>query len=377
MAGRDKKAERKDLLWFTPGPVPVAERTLEALARQPVHHRSGHMHRLMGRVLDDLKWLFRTRETAFVATCSGSALMEAALRNCVRERVLCLINGTLGQRWYQMARANGLAAEPLHFDSGQPVDPQIVAEHMASHRYDAVTVLHVETSTGVQNPIEAIATVVNMHKETLLLVDAVSSLLTTELDFDALRLDFAFTSSQKALALPPGLALFACSKRLLERARRIRRRGYYLDFLRFRDYAALKETPNTPAVNLIYALATRLASLREKGHGAEIRRHQEMAEWARDWACKRFALYPNERFAANSLTVIRNTLNISVSALNRFLEKRGFRVADGHGDLKGVTFRISHMGAVDLSALRSLLAAIDEFLESPSEKPPETPAESP
>jgi len=355
--------ERK-IKWLVPGPVPVSEEMLDAMRRQPIHHRSSEFHDIMGRLLTDLKWLFRTNQNVFVATCSASAVMEAALRNTVSHKALCLVNGAFGQRWFQMARANGIPAESLHFEAGKPIDPEVVGQHLAKSRYDVVTFVHVETSTGVQNPLEAVAAVVRLHPNTLLLVDAVSSLLTTELDFDALKLDFCLTASQKGLALPPGLAIFAVSDRLLERARRIRHRGYYLDFLRFRDYAVVKETPNTPAVNLLYALEARLSSLRRIGIGSEIRRCAEMAELCRAWANKRFSLFPDERCAANSLTVVRCPPGFSVKKLNLFLAQHGFRISDGYGDLKGRTFRISHMGAVLKQEIAALIKLIDQFLAS-------------
>ena len=354
----------REIKWLTPGPVPVANEVLDAMRRQPVHHRSSDFHDIMKRVLTDLKWLFRTNQNVFVATCSASAVMEAALRNTVSHKVLCLVNGAFGQRWFQMARANGIPADSLHFEPGRPIDPEVVAQHLAKSRYDVVTFVHVETSTGVQNPLEAIAAIVRLYPDTLLLVDAVSSLLTTDLDFDALKLDFCLTASQKGLALPPGLAIFAVSDRLLERARRIRHRGYYLDFLRFRDYALLKETPNTPAVNLFYALKRRLASLRRIGIGAEIRRCAEMAELCRAWAKRRFSLFPDERYAANSLTVVRCPHSFSVKKLNLFLAQHGFRISDGYGDLKGRTFRISHMGAVLKQEITALIKLIEQFLAS-------------
>jgi len=237
-----------------------------------------------------------------------------------------------------------------------------VGKHLAKHHYDVVTLVHVETSTGVQNPLEAVAAVVRLYPDTLLLVDAVSSLVTTNLDFDALKLDFCLTASQKGLGLPPGLALFAVSERLLERARHIRHRGYYLDFLRFRDYSLLKETPNTPAVTLIYGLSERLKQLRRIGLGAEIRRHAEMAELCRAWAKKRFALFPDERHAANSLTVVRCSSGFSATKLNQFLARHGLRIGEGYGDLKGRTFRIGHMGAIHKQELAKLIRLIDQFL---------------
>lgn len=357
------KGEIKEIKRFAPGPVPVFPEILDALRRQPLHHRSSEFHKLMRKVTEDLKWLFRTNQNVFVGTCSASAVMEASLRNTVSHRALCLINGAFGQRWFQMARVNKIHAEPLHFDPGKPIDPEIVARELSKHHYDVVTLVHVETSTGVQNPLEAVAAIVRLYPDTLLLVDAVSSLLTTELDFDALKLDFCLTASQKGLALPPGLAIFAVSERLLERARHIKHRGYYLDFLRFRDYAYLKETPNTPAVNLIYALAERLNQLRRIGLGAEIRRHAEMAELCRSWGKKRFSLFPDERYAANSLTVLRTTQNFNLSELNKHLAQYGMAVSDGYGELKGRTFRISHMGAFLKQELLSLIKKIDEYLE--------------
>ncbi|MCX7702492.1 MAG: alanine--glyoxylate aminotransferase family protein [Planctomycetota bacterium] len=348
---------------FIPGPVAVDKTVLDAMGRQPLYHRSSEMHSILEEVNENLRWLFRTSGKVFIATASASAVMEASLRNLVTTHALCVVNGSFGQLWQKMARSNGIRATALHFENGRAAEPERIAEELKRNYYDVVTVVHTESSTGVQNPLEAIAAVVKLHSNTLLVVDAVSSLLTTPLDVDGLGIDVCITASQKGLALPPGLAIFSVSEQALRRASKVENRGYYLDFLRFRDYEKLSETPNTPAVNLIYALAVRLKSLRKSGIGAEIRKCEEMAEICREWAKQRFALFPDERYAASALTVVKNTKSVSIPELNQFLRQRGFEIADGYRELKGQTFRISHMGAVSKESLSSLLDSIDSFLK--------------
>lgn len=354
---------KSEIEWFIPGPSPIDGDVFEAMSSQPIDHRSADMHRLLDEIQSDLRGLFKTKNPVFISTSSASAVMEAVLRNLVSTRVLCLVNGSYGLRWQQMARANGIPVEALHFEPGKPVDPSVVADELKKRYYDLVTVVHTETSTGVQNPLEAIATVVRLEGRTLLAVDAVASLLTTPLDVDALSLDVCISVSYNGLALPPGLTLFSVSEHALERASRMERRGYYLDLLRFRDYHRIAETPNTPAVNLLYALSARLKRLRSGGDNAEIRRCQEMAEFCRRWAVEKFALFPEERYAASALTVVRNTLSLSVAELNQFLRKKAFQIADGCGELKNTTFRIGHSGAHREERLKSLLEAIDEFIK--------------
>jgi len=354
---------KSEIEWFVPGPSPVEREFLEAMLSQPPDPRSADMHRLLDEMETDLQRLFRTKSPVFISTSSASAVMEATLRNLATTRVLCLVNGANGLRWQQMARANGIPVDALHFEPGTPIDPSAVDKELKRRFYDLVTVVHTETSTGVQNPLEAIAAVVRLNEKTLLAVDAVASLLTTPLDVDALSLDVCISTTYNGLALPPGLALFSVSERALERASRKENRGYYLDFLRFRDYHRIAETPNTPAVNLLFALSARLKRLRDGGDTAEIRKCQEMAEVCRRWAAERLELFPEERYAASALTVVKNTTSVSVPELNRHLRDRGFQIADGCGELKGVTFRIGHTGAHTRQRLEALLEAIDEFLK--------------
>jgi aspartate aminotransferase-like enzyme len=352
-----------EINWFVPGPVPVDDEILKAMVHQPCYHRSSDMHSLLEGINQNLQWLFKTKNSVFISTSSASAVMEASLRNLVGNRALCVINGSFGQLWQKMARSNGIQSASVYFELGKEADPEKIAKELQSRHYDVVTVVHTESSTGVQNPLEAIAAVVRLYPDTLLVVDAVSSFLTTPIDVDVLGIDVCITASQKGLALPPGLAIFSVSERALRRAARIENRGYYLDFLRFRDYYKLSETPNTPSVNLLYALAVRLEGLRRSGVGAEIRRCEEMAETCREWAKQRFALFPDERFAASALTVIKNVKSVSIPELNQFLRPRGFQIANGYAELKSQTFRIGHMGAVTKEKLTTLLDAIDSFLK--------------
>ncbi|MEE8143012.1 MAG: alanine--glyoxylate aminotransferase family protein [Planctomycetota bacterium] len=345
---------------FIPGPVEVEAEIREQLARPVIGHRGPEISELLGEVDPLLRHLFRSEHPAYIATNSATALMEASLRNCVRERVLCCVNGAFSERWFEICAANGIAADALEFDWGQPVLPNRVAEALARGEYDAITVVHSETSTGVMSPLKEIAEVVRQHDDLLLLVDGVTSLAVVPIETEAWGIDVIFTGSHKGLALPPGLSVYSVSPRALERARAQPQRGFYLDFLLMEKSRERRQTPFTPAMPLIYALRKRLQGILadpERWYGE----HLERARWTRNWAKQNFALYPDDGYESVSLTCIVNNRDIRVTDLIQYLRGRGVQIANGYGQLKEKTFRIGHMGANDLAAHQQLLSWIDEW----------------
>lgn len=224
---------------FIPGPTYVPEEIARAQARPMIGHRSREFTALFERILPRLQAIFRTRGRVFFIAASGTGLWEAAVRNLVRRKVLCLINGAFGERWYQVALANGKEAVPVSIEWGKGIRPEQVVAALEDHPdVEAITLVHNETSTGVMNPLREIAGAVRQtFPEVLILVDAVSSLGGAPLETDAWGLDFVLTSSQKCLALPPGLAFCAVSERALEKAKEVPHRGYYFDLLTLVRYA--------------------------------------------------------------------------------------------------------------------------------------------
>jgi aspartate aminotransferase-like enzyme len=196
----------------------------------------------------------------------------------------------------------------------------------------------------------------------MICVDAVSSLGGAKIEMDAWGLDLLFTSSQKCLALPPGLAFCAVNDRAMERAGQVPNRGWYFDLVRMEKHRTKDSTPATPAMSLIYALEAQLQHIQAEGLENRFARHSAMAQRSQAWAMKKgWKLYAPEGYRSQTLTVIENPPEFDVSALNKFMAPKGIRLANGYGQLKGKTIRIAHMGEIQMQELENLLNAIDEF----------------
>lgn len=349
---------------FVPGPVDVDPDVLEAQTLPMLPHRSPEFEALFQRVCSKAQHVFYTQGRVFVFASSGSGLQEAAVRNLAQNRVLSCVNGAFGSRWYDVAVSNGIQADKLEVPWGQAVMPEDVAGKLLNGDYEIVTLVHNETSTGLENPVKDIAEAVRAASPTTLLcVDAVSSLSGAKILTDEWGLDFILTSSQKCLALPPGLALAAVSKNAMQRAEQVPGRGWYFDLLRMEKHRLKDSTPATPAISLIYALDSQLDRILAEGLEARFARHAAMAARVQSWALERgFELYAQEGFRSKTVTTVENLLEIDVAALNRFLLERGMRIANGYGSLKNKTFRIAHMGETNMENMEELLSAIDEYL---------------
>jgi len=348
---------------FIPGPTDVAPEILAAQTHRMIGHRSPACIDLFARIQPRLQRVFQTEQRVFITASSGSGLQEAALRNTVRTRALVCVGGAFAERWYEIAAANGLSADRLDVPWGQPHDPQQVADAVRRNAYDAVAVVHNESSTGVENPVAEIAAAVRrISPDTLLLVDAVSSAGGVDLRPDAWGLDVVLTSSQKCLALPPGLAFAAVSDRTLVRAAAIPHRGWYFDFVLLDRYLKQHTTPATPAISLLYALDAQLERILAEGLPARFARHTRMGERTQQWALDRFALLAPEGFRSRTVTAVVNSRKIDVAALNAHLAAHDMAIAAGYGALRETTFRIGHMGEIQPDDLERLLSAIDDYL---------------
>lgn len=349
---------------FIPGPTDVAPEVLAAQDRAMIGHRSQQFYELFNSLQPRLCELFQTESRVLVTASSGSGLQEAAVRNCVARRLLLLSCGAFGNRWHQVANSNGVAVDRVEAAWGQPNTPDQLEAAFAQADYDALAVVHNETSTGVENPVAAIAEQARqLNPEIVILVDAVSSAGGVDLPFDDWGLDVMLTSSQKCLALPPGLGFAAVSDRALARAETIEHRGWYFDFLQLEKYRLERQsTPATPAVSLIYALDRQLDRILTEGLAARFQRHQALAQRTRQWASERFDLFAAEGFRSKTVTTIRKTQPIDIPALNQALAEQGMTLANGYGPIKDQTFRIGHMGEIQMADLEQLLQAIDDHL---------------
>jgi predicted phosphoserine aminotransferase len=352
---------------FIPGPTDVHPDVLAAQAQPMIGHRSADFQTLFARIQPKLQQVFFTPSRVYISTSSGTGLQEAAIRNAVASQVLCCVNGAFSQRWCEIATANGKEVARLDAEWGQAIKPETVNAALAAGGFDALTIVHNETSTGVASPIQEIAALVRQrYPDVMILVDAVSSLGGVKLDFDNWGLDVLLTSSQKCLAVPPGLSFAAVSDRALEKARQVPNRGLYFDFVDLEKYLLKNQTPSTPAISLMWALDTALARMLAEGLETRFERHAQAAERVRAWALAHFDLFAEAGYRSQTVTCIKNTCGLDVKALNAHLRSKGMQIGEGYGTLKGSTFRIAHMGEIGLADVETLLAAVDEFIGSHS-----------
>jgi len=348
---------------FIPGPIWCREEALQAMARQPLGHRSAQFTEIYTDLVAKLKKALGTEQDVHVSTSSGSGVWELAVRNCVRKRALVCECGAFSRKWGDIAEMNGRDVVRISVEWGRAIRGEMVSEALEQHDVDAVLYVHNETSTGVTNPIEEAAAAVREHPDVLFLVDAVSSMSGIPLDVDALGVDIALASGQKAFGVPPGVAVFTASERAYERAAEIPNRGYYFDLLAIRKNAQKGQTLVTPVMPLIFALGAQADAFLAEGMERRFARHHEMAEYVRGWARRHFAVFAEEGFESDTLTCVENTRRIDVAALNKeLLARRDCIISDGYGPLKGKTFRIAHMGDMQLDDLQQLLGWIDEIL---------------
>ncbi|HET7563407.1 MAG TPA: alanine--glyoxylate aminotransferase family protein [Gemmatimonadaceae bacterium] len=351
--------------FFIPGPTQVRPEILAAMTRPMIPHRGGEMHGILERVGARLQPLFGTTRPVYVATCAATAMMEAAIRSGARRSVLSLVSGAFGERFARIAESCGREVERIVVPVGETVPASLVAERLATGAFDAVTMVHVETSTGVIADVAAIAQLTQAMPDTMLLVDAVSSVGGVRVEMDAWGADLVLTASQKALALPPGLAFAACSARFLERARTLGDRGVYLDLVRYDEFWHKRETSTTPAISLIYALDAQLDTITRHGLDARFARHARMAETVWRWVSARrergmtIDLLAAPGVRAPTVSCIRCDDARSVVAAAR---ERGYVLGAGYGDLAATTFRIGHMGDHTVSGIDALLRVLGEVL---------------
>ncbi len=349
---------------FIPGPVEVDPQVLERLATPMIGHRSREWSALQERVSRKLQTLMVTQNPIVLSASSGTGLMEMAVRSTTARRAVVFSVGAFGNRWYEIAAGNGVAADKEEVEWGTGITPEMVDRRLATGRYDVATLTHNETSTGVMNHLEELAEVFRRYPEVVWCVDTVSSLGGVKIEVDPLGIDVCVTSSQKALGLPPGLSIASVSAKAQDRAKGVSNRGYYFDMLLLLKYVLERnyQYPSTPAIPHVFALDFQLDRILAEGPEARFARHRQMADRVRGWAKEHFALYPREEFASHTVTCIRNTRGMSVKDLNGRLAERGMTISNGYGSLKEKTFRIAHMADLQLADIEELLSAIEEIL---------------
>jgi aspartate aminotransferase-like enzyme len=337
------------------------------MAQPMIAHRSAAMRELLARVYCALTPVFGTVRPVYVASGAATGMMESAIRSGSRARVLSLVSGAFGERFARIAESCGRSVTRLVAPPGETVSVDALRDALEHGAYDAVTAVHVETSTGVVSDIAAYGrAIAACGGDVLLLVDAVSSVGGMPVDMDDAGADIVLAASQKALALPPGLSFISCSARAMERAISLPDRGMYLDVMRMDEYWHQGETAGTPAIPQLYALDAQLAAIGREGLAKRYARHAAMAAavhaWVEDASARGRGVGILARAGVRANTVSCLTIDGDAPRLAHLLRERGFEVGAGYGALAASTVRIGHMGEHTVREVRQLLAALDDAL---------------
>ena len=360
------------LMLMIPGPTPVPEAALLAMAKHPMGHRSKEFDAIFAECTENLKWLHQTSSDVLSLTVSGTGAMEAGIINFLSagDRVLVGTNGKFGERWAEVAEAYGLNAEIIKAEWGQPLDPENFREKLEADtekQIKAVIITHSETSTGVLNDLETINRHVKAHGEALIMVDAVTSLGAVSVPMDAWGIDVIASGSQKAYMIPPGLGFVAVSPKAWEAYKTAKLPRYYLDLGKYRKEAAKNTTPFTPPVNMFFGLQVTLQMMKAEGLENVFAWHKRLMTTTRA-AVKALGLplFATDDAASPAITSVMPPESVDAQKVRTLMRKRfDIALADGQDHLKGKIFRIGHLGFVSdrdiLAAISSLEAVLREL----------------
>ena len=356
---------------FIPGPISVEKETMQAMQKEMISHRSDDFRNLMKVCEEGLQKIFQTKNPVIISTSSGSGLMEGAIRNCVSEKVLVCDCGAFGKKWAQIAEGCGKEVDILKVENGHSVQKEELAKAMQGKNFEAVCITQNETSTGVQNNISALASVVK-ENGALLLVDCVSSMAGADIPVDKIGIDVCVTSSQKCFALPPGLAFVSVSKNAIKKAQTVKGRGYYFDFTELIKNLEKNEAPYTPALTFLYALAEKVKKIEEEGIENRFVRHAKMSLMAQEWARENgFELFAEKGSESSTVTCIINTKKVDMKNVKKKMLEKGYFIDTGYRKMnedlvakgKNETFRIPHMGELTIEEFEKFLEKLSETIK--------------
>jgi aspartate aminotransferase-like enzyme len=352
-----------------PGPVEVSEKSFRAFCTPMIGHRGQGFKDLYAKIQPQLQQLLYTKQLVYISTSSAWGVMEGAIRNLVSRKVLNCMCGAFSDKWFDVSKRCGKNAEALQVPWGSPIRAEAVDKKLATGQFDAMTVIHNETSTGVMSPLAEIAALKKKYPDVMFIVDSVSSMTATPIEFDALGIDVLLAGTQKAFALPPGTSIFVCSPAARAKAATAIDRGYYFDIVEFQKNAEQSMTPSTPSIGHVFALASKLDDIFAEGLNARFARHRQTNQMTRDWAARHgFTLFPDTGFESVTLTCVSNGAKpggrvVDVPKLQKQVKDQGFLIDGGYGKIKGTTFRVSNMGDETPATMQKLFGAMDDAMK--------------
>lgn len=357
---------------FIPGPTEVKKEVLIELANPQIGHRTEEFRQLFGSLKPGLKKLFYTEKDVLISTSSGSGFWEAAIRSCINKKVLHAVNGAFSKKWADVSIACGKEVTVVKFGDGKSVKANEIDKALSTGGFEAFCMAHNETSTGVASNLEEMSKVMRKYPDILWFVDAVSSFAGIKIEVDKLGIDLCLASSQKALALPAGIAVAAVGEMAYKKAETVTGRGYYFDLLELKKNYEKNETPYTPSIPHLYALKKQLERIELEGVENRFKRHIEMASYVREWAKRNgFTMFSEEGAHSNTVSCIANTRKADFKMIKKEMAKKGYTIDSGYGKLnekleaegKTTTFRIAHMGDITLAEIKEMTAELEKFLK--------------
>lgn len=354
--------------FFLPGPTEVREEVLRAMLKPMIPHRSAEFEDLFAKLQAGLGALFKTRRPVYVSASSGTGMMEAGIRAIPEGRILSLVNGAFSERFAHIAEMCGREVDRYEVPWGEAHSLDTLDKYLTKQKYRAVTVAHCETSTGALNPVREVSDLAH-SRGALCLIDSVSALGGAELRFDDWSLDYVLTGSQKALALPSGLAFSAASEEMVALASQSKNRGVYFDIVEMDKFAKGNQVPATPAFSLLYSLDVQLDAIEKEGVEARWSRHAAMAELTSNWLDASrsrtgadWANIVDRKFRSPTVSTIRLPARMAGPDFVKAVRKRGITVGGGYGKLGATTFRIGHMGDHTVATVQRCLDACEEVV---------------
>jgi len=360
------KDKGSELMLFTPGPVFVPDRVLKAMAMPNDTHRSTFYREMHQIAKEGLQKVLHTKNECAIFASSATGIMEACVRNLLKddEKGLFLSIGDFGERWYKIGIENGKNSVKEGVEWGKAIKPEFLQEVLSKDKYSVVFLQSNETSTGVYNPIYELVPIIK-DNGALVCIDGTSSMCGVKVEVDKLDIDVFLASVQKCFALPPGIAVASISEKALQKAAQVKNRGVYFDFLTTIKKNKDNETPTTPPIPQIRGLVVQLDYiLNQEGLENRFIRHEQLGKQARMWVKESaFEMFPEEGYESNTVSTINNTLDLDVPAMLKNLNNKGYKIVNGYGSLVNRTFRIGHMGEIQLSDLKKMLDVLTEILD--------------
>ena len=348
---------------YTVGPVHVEPDTLQSMTKPMITHRSKEYKELHGNIVEKIRKILNTDMDVFLVGGSATIMLEAGIRNGAASKTLGITNGSFGNRSIELGELNGKTVEKVQVPWGEAMKP----EHIAGKVGKDIEMVHWvsnESSTGVFSDSVALAKEVrSQNPDALIQVDAVTSAFAMDIKVKDMDADSIVFGTQKALALPPVLAIMLCYERLLEKAKTVSNRGFYTDLLKIKKQSDVNYALTTPPVSLMYGLDYQLDRILKEGISNRYDRHQQMADLVRNWADEKLAgVFPEQGYRSNSIGVL-NRGDLDFDAFHSKLKSKGYEISNGYGDVKEKTFRIGHMGDTTPAGIKQLLSAMDEIME--------------